>query len=180
MGKTLVIYKSRYGSTKQYAEWIASELNGDIYELSKLPKNVIGKYSIIILGGGLYAGHISGLNILKNNFENIADKKFVIFTCGMSNPNDEDAIKYIQKGLEKSIPQNIKGKIKVFHLRGSMNYSELKPLHKFMMSIVNKVLMKKEREKLSEDEKEILETYGKAFNFINKDTIKPIIEYCKT
>jgi len=30
MNKVLVIYFSKYGTTKQYSEWIASDLKGDI------------------------------------------------------------------------------------------------------------------------------------------------------
>jgi len=31
MAKVLVMYFSKYGSTKKYTEWIAAELNGDSY-----------------------------------------------------------------------------------------------------------------------------------------------------
>ena len=31
MAKALIIYSSPYGTTKEYAEWIADALNGDIY-----------------------------------------------------------------------------------------------------------------------------------------------------
>lgn len=32
MKKTAVIYKTKYGSTKKYAEWIAQNLSCDIFD----------------------------------------------------------------------------------------------------------------------------------------------------
>jgi flavodoxin len=32
--KTVVIYKTKYGSAKQYAQWIAEELKCDLFEQS--------------------------------------------------------------------------------------------------------------------------------------------------
>ena len=42
MSKVLVIYSSKYGSTKKYADWIKEELNGDFFEVDKIKliKNV--------------------------------------------------------------------------------------------------------------------------------------------
>jgi len=34
--KVAVIYKSKYGSTKGYAEWIARDVDGDLFESSKI------------------------------------------------------------------------------------------------------------------------------------------------
>lgn len=35
--KTIVIYKSKYGSTKKYAEWIADALNCTAVDAKKFP-----------------------------------------------------------------------------------------------------------------------------------------------
>ena len=68
MAKIVVMYYSKYGSTKRYAEWIASEINGDIYSIKKVNQNILENYDIIILGSGLYAGKIEGINIFINNY----------------------------------------------------------------------------------------------------------------
>jgi len=36
MRKTVVIYKSKYGKTKQYAEWIAAELNAPLFDHTEI------------------------------------------------------------------------------------------------------------------------------------------------
>jgi len=39
MNKVLIIYFSKYGTTKQYAEWIAADLNSDIHSINNSKKN---------------------------------------------------------------------------------------------------------------------------------------------
>ena len=71
MNNGIIIYKSKYGTTKKYAEWLAKEINYDIIEYSKAKINQITKYQNIIFCGAIYASGISCLSILKKN--NIID-----------------------------------------------------------------------------------------------------------
>ena len=61
MVKSLIVYFSKYGTTKEYAEWIAQELNGDIYSINNFKENTLNNYDTIIIGSGLYAGKVKGI-----------------------------------------------------------------------------------------------------------------------
>ena len=39
--KGIVLYKSKYGNTKQYAKWIADDLKFEIRDISQFKKNGI-------------------------------------------------------------------------------------------------------------------------------------------
>jgi menaquinone-dependent protoporphyrinogen IX oxidase len=75
MSKVLVMYFSKYGHTKKYAEWIALELNGDIYNIKNIKSSILKNYDAIILGSGLYAGKIEGINIIINNYEALKNQQ---------------------------------------------------------------------------------------------------------
>ena len=180
MTKVLVLYFTIYGSTKKYAEWIAEELKGDLLNINDVRHNQLHDYDTIILGGGLYAGSIKGLNLLIDNYEKIKDKKLIIFTCGLADYTKEENINSIKSRLEKIIPDNIFESIKVFHLRGYINYKKLSFKHKIMMGIRRKMIINKGMDKMNEENKEFLETYGKIVDFTDKKNIKGIIDYCKT
>ena len=53
-----VVYKSRYGTTKQYAEWIAKALDAILLEASVVKPSQLASFDIVVYGGGLYAGRI--------------------------------------------------------------------------------------------------------------------------
>ena len=51
--KILIAYQSKYGSTKQYAEWIQQDTEGDLVSIENGDKPDLTRYDIIIIGGGL-------------------------------------------------------------------------------------------------------------------------------
>lgn len=69
MSDIAVIYKSKYGSTKQYAEWISEALKADLFERGNIKYENLYKYKTIIFGGGLYASGIIGFDIIKKNLK---------------------------------------------------------------------------------------------------------------
>ncbi len=80
----VVIYKSKTGFAKKYAEWISEALKCDIKENTKLSLDDLIQYDTIIYGGGLYAVGINGINLIKNNFEALKEKNPDCF-CNRSN-----------------------------------------------------------------------------------------------
>lgn len=68
----------------------------------------------------------------------------------------------------------------VFHLRGGIKYSELSFMHKRMLSMLHKTLTKKNPDMLSDEDNELLETYGKEVDFTDRRSIAPILSYVQT
>ena len=179
MAKVLVLYFSNYGSTKKYAEWIASELSADIYSIKNVQQNILKEYDTIILGSGLYAGNISGTDIIVNNYEKIKNKKLIIFTCGLADWNEIENVNTVNKRIEKLLPENIRKNIKIYFLRGSIDYKKLNLKHRIMMWVVKTVIKKKKNDKLNEEDKEFLKTYGQTADFTDKNSITEIVNYCR-
>jgi len=192
MAKTLIIYYSKYGTTKKYAEWIASELNGDICAISDFKKDTQGKstqgkytldnYDVIVIGSALYAGRIQGMDIINKNYEILRGKKIVLFTCGLADYSKSENINEIAGRIAAVIPENIRQDIKIFYLRGGVNYKEMGFIHKKMMDMMRMLeerKLKKEGDNASEETREFLATYGQTLDFMDKSSIIGILEYCR-
>ena len=177
MNKTLVIYKSNYGSTEQYAKWISTSLKADILNYSKVKKDIFSKYNTIIYGGGLYASGINGISIINKNFELIKDKNIIIFTVGLSKTTNKELFEPI---INKNFHTDKIDKIQFFHLRGSINYKKLNLLHRTMMAMLHKTMLNKDETTLSSDDKLMLKTYGKEIDFSDVKTVLPLIKYVET
>lgn len=176
MSKLVVIYKSKYGSTKKYAEWIADELKGDLLEHSKIKAGDLINYDTIIYGGGLYAGGIGGISLITKNFEYLKEKNLIIFTVGLAPTGNKEIFTPI---IEKNCTEEMRQQIQFFNLRGWINYKKLSLIHKLMMGMLKKTLAKKKSEELSNDDKQFLETYGKKVDFTDIQTIQPLVEYAR-
>ena len=86
-GRTIVLYYSKYGATKQYAEWIAGELGADLVDVrARKPKlRDIRDYDTIIYGGGIYSGGIKGVELITKNWsKGLSAKRVIVFAVGMA------------------------------------------------------------------------------------------------
>ena len=179
MDKILVIYYSKYGHTKKYAQWLAEELNADICEDKNITADKFKNYDTIIFGGSLYAGRNKAAVALVKYFEQIKNKKVVLFTVGMFDTNNEKNIIDINKELNKVITPEIRDKIKIFHVRGGIDDKNLSFSHKIMMKIAHSALSKKSENKQTDSDKDFLAIYGKKIDFSDKKMLEPIIQYCQ-
>lgn len=177
MNKIVVVYESKYGATEKYAKWMSKELSCDLFERKKVTSKILECYETIIYGGGLYAGGVSGIKLITNSFKKIKDKNIIVFTCGLADPKDEVNVNNIRKNLNKVFSEEMKKVIKLFHLRGEIDYSKLGIMHRYMMRMLYKITAKKEYKLLKKDEQDFIDTYGKTVSFIDKEAIKPILLY---
>lgn len=171
--KIAVIYQSKYGTTKQYAAWIAAELDADLIERASIKPQRLLDYDVVIYGGGLYAGGILGSKLVTKR----PCKKLVLFTVGLADPNLTD----YSPILNKNLPSELQKDTKIFHLRGGIDYKKLSIIHRIMMAMMKKMTMgKKTYEELSGEDKYFIDTYGKEVDFTNKDSITPLVDYVKS
>ncbi|NMA66141.1 MAG: flavodoxin [Clostridiaceae bacterium] len=173
--KTLVIYRSKTGFTKKYAEWISEELTSDIIDGSKISDNMLSSYECVIYGGGLYAVGINGVKLITRNTDKLKGKKIIVFATGMSPLREEVEREVI--GNNFSIEQQ--GIIKFFYLRGGFDYSKLNPFDKLLMTLLRlSILWKKVRKKkLDSDEKGLLKIFYKPTDYTNRAEIDKLVTY---
>ena len=175
MKKVAVVFKSTYGHTKKYAEWISEELNADLLNGLKVKPQTLDKYDIVIYGGGLYATGINGASLLSDNFEKLKKKKLVIFAVGIEeNLSEAEYTKVLTHNFSIIMQRDLK----VFYLRGGINYKKLSVMHKIIMSNQKKLIEQKQ-EKTKQDEL-YLKTYGVNIDFTDKKNIQPVVDYVKS
>lgn len=171
--KTIVIYKSKTGFTKKYAEWIAEELSADIFDASKVNINMLNKYDTVVYGGSLYAVGIIGVKLIKKNINKLKHKRLVVFATGASPSRDND----INQIINKNFTVDEQKYIKFFYLRGGFNYKKLNPFDKFLMTLLKWKIKSKKQKELSADEIGMLAIYDKPIDFTDKKNIYKIITY---
>lgn len=177
MEKVVVIYKSKYGSTKKYAQWISQVLDCDLFDGTDINKEDLLKYQTIIYGGGLYASGINGVSLITKNYNLIKEKNIIIFTVGLADPNVKEHFRPI---IDKNLNDEMKNKIKIFNLRGAIDYKNLKLFHKTLMALLKSKVKKIDDDKKTEEDKLMLETYGTTVDFTDKATIEPLVTYIKS
>ena len=169
---SIIIYGSRYGSTKRYAERLA-EITGLKAVFFKDVKSVAG-YDRIVYLGALCAGGVMGLK--KTICCLSASQELFVATVGLADPSDIGNINHIRGGLKKQVPASHYDESKIFHLRGAIDYSKLSLKHRIMMRLLYSKVVKIPEAERDAEVRALIATYGKQVDFVNFDTLKPIVK----
>ena len=73
--KAIVIYNSKRGSTKQYAEWIASGLGCTSVSLENLDYGSLGQFDVVIFGSWLRGSGIVGFDKFRKQITILIETK---------------------------------------------------------------------------------------------------------
>lgn len=173
--RVAIVYQSKYGSTQRYAEWMAEELQADLFEGSSVKVKDLHPYDVIIFGGGLYAVGILGIQLLKKNYDQLRDKKLIVFAVGAS-PARKEAIDHV---IHSNFTDEMKATVPFFLLRGAFNYQNLNRLDKLLMWLMKLKLKSKKPEELDADGKGLLASYERPVDWTQKKAIQPILDVIK-
>ena len=172
----IVIYKSKYGSTKAYAQWIADELGCMAYAAGSGKIDDIMKYDTIIYGGGLYAEVIAGVSLITKNIEKLKGKKLIVYTTGITPIDCRDY--YDKLVVEKNFKKGEAESIKIFNFLGKMVVNELSLVHRTAIKSLKKLMSGKENP--TEMEKLLIELCDCDGDYTDKSAIEPLINYAKS
>lgn len=172
---TVVVYRSKYGATKKYAEWIAEALNCKAIENRNLKIEDLLQYDTIIYGGGLYAEVIDGVTLITKNLDKLDGKKLVVFSTGIT------PLKYTEYYDKLVIDKNFKpemlDKIKIYNFMGKMIIDELSAVHRAALKTLKQIMSAKKNP--NEMEKLLIELCETSGDFTDKNAIKDLIDYAK-
>lgn len=171
----VVLYRTKYGSTKAYADWIAQELSCDAHDAKGVKAEDLSEYDTIIYGGGLYAEIISGVSLITKNIDKLSGKKLIVFTTGLT-PTDCREY-YDGMVMEKNFKGDIKDKIKVFNFPGKMLMDELSLVHKTAIKSLKAIMSKKENP--TEMEKLLIDLCDVDADLTDRSLITELVEYVK-
>jgi menaquinone-dependent protoporphyrinogen IX oxidase len=161
--KILIAYQSKYGSTKQYAEWIHNEMNGDLVNIENGDKPDLARYDIIIIGGSVRVGNIVIATFIVDNWSVLEGKKVILFTTSGTPPQHPK----IRSIYEKSLPEEIRREIKYFPLHGRISRENLTLFDKFLIAIG----------KIMEQDETLKKDMGKDFDGVQRENLLPLLKY---
>ncbi len=172
---SIVIYKSKYGSTRAYAEWIAEELNCAAVEAKNISADELIKYDAIIYGGGLYAEVIAGVRLITKNLKKLCGKKIAVFTTGITPLDCRDY--YDKLVIEKNFKAEDIEKIRVFNFMGKMILDELTGPHRAAIKMLRQIMSSKENP--TEMEKLLIDLCDCDGDFTDRSAIGELVRYIK-
>ena len=125
--KILVVYQSKTGYTKKYAEWVSQDLKCDLENIKKLNKN-IENYDLIIYGGWIMGGKQLSFNLSLP--KKLNSKKLIVFGVGFTPKEEVDIKKMKNENKLEDTP--------LFYFQGGMNPKKMGFISKMIVRMVTK------------------------------------------
>lgn len=169
----ILLYGSRYGSARRYAEELGRQLAVTPLPFSQAP--ALSSYDTIVYLGSLYAGGVLGLAKTFRRVSLRPGQRLILVTVGLANPAHGETRAHIRAGLKGQLSQDLLDQAKVFHLRGGIDYSRLSLPHRAMMGMLHQKLKRTAPEALTEDDRALLATYGKKVDFVDLRALAPVL-----
>lgn len=165
--KAIVIYNSKTGFTKQYAQWISAEVKCDCISLEEVGRISLKDYDTVVFGSWFHAGRIQKLGWLFDRQKEDMSKNYIVFAVGASPADNSD----VKTAMENNIPKN--SVIKSFYLPGGLNYDKLGITARIMLKIYS-TMLKKSKSSTPEQIK-AGEMMSKSYDVSDKKYIIPIV-----
>lgn len=172
MSKGIILYQSKYGATKKYAEWLKALTEFDMAETRKADIKKVQEYDIIILGGGIYASGIAGLSFLKKNIGKLAGKKIAVFCVGAS-PYDE-------KAYEEIYTHNFKNElagVQCFYGRGAWNEAAMSFTDRTLCKMLQKAVAKQDPATYEPWQQALMCAVGQSCDWTDKKYLEPVLKF---
>lgn len=164
--KGLVLYKGKYGATRDYAGFIGEALKWPVYTPEQLLTPTLNEADVLVIGSSVYAGRLLLHGWLKKHAEQIKNKKVYLFIVCATPADKKEVLEQIAK---LNIPAVLRDRVIVHFLRGRVVIKDLNWLDKLMLKFAAKGTK-------DPDEKQRM-LFG--FDAVNRENTVPLINALK-
>ncbi len=169
--KTIIIYNSQTGFTKQYAEWLAEDLQCRLVPYSQKEEIDFSQYDAMVFGSWCHAGMIKKIKWFRKNLPALKGKKKAVFVVG-ANPMGNQEIEASLKGNFSE-----EEKVEVFYLQGGLRYEKMGASSRMMMKMFSSMVAKKKNK--SPEEEQMARMIGQSYDISDRRFLRPVAAYLK-
>ena len=128
--KGIIVYKGKYGTTEQYAQWMSEELNFPYLSATELDEGDLSYFDFIIIGSSVYNGKLQISQWLQTNLKALRGKKIFFFQVAGTSPLEKEKLNTY---FRLSVPEEIREQCEIYYYPGKMLFNELSWKDRFML-----------------------------------------------
>lgn len=183
--KVLVVYSSKRGSTRQYAEWIAEDLGEictcDLTDFAGINEYNLQEYDFIV-----YGGWIRGSGIVDfDNFRKIIKRdmslldRMIVFGVGVANETPENYMQVWSLNLGKIDPRNVH-RATLYILAGAYDPEKITGMDNMLMKVMKKVLIAGSTKEASREAQLMKERLENGVDMVERGNIRALVKEVKS
>lgn len=166
----IILYSSKTGFTRKYAELLALELGCTALPLSRAPADLSG-YTAVVFGSRLHAGIFDGWKKAQKLLQSRGAKQLMVFATGAMPNEAEDTI---QKIWEQNLTPAEREAIPHFYLQAGLCYEKMGGVDRAMMKFAAWAMSRK-KAKTPEDEA-FQNAISKSYDISDPKYLRPLAD----
>lgn len=143
----------------------------DVMDAAKAKKADVADYDVIVLGGGIYAMGIAGLDFLRRNPELSAQKKMFVF-CDGASPICQEAVDAVRERNMKDGLANVP----LFYFRGGWDMQHMSFMDRSLCKMLRKAVAKKDPAQYEPWEQALMEAGETQCDWTDETYIQPLLD----
>ncbi len=171
MKDVALVYTTKYGHTKQYADWLKEELDIEVKTINTFNAAQMLSYKLVIFASGVYNDKIQIMDFIKKQGTSINPSRIMIAAVTWFTNESEDAK---PKLIEDNYPENFKNVVPLVILNSGINKKQINVMEKAQITAASLAINKHE-ERTSDDINALAIIKGYA-DQTSKDNIKYLKE----
>lgn len=142
MKKIALVYSSKSGHTKQYADWLKEDVGDiDVIPVATFSPSQTMAYKLIIFACGVYGDKLSIMDYVKKNITAMSPQKTMIMAVSWYTNDSEEAKK---KLIEENYPEQFKNSVPIFVLNSGVDKKSLSAMDKMKLTAAQVMIDKKD------------------------------------
>lgn len=180
MSKAIVIYTSKRGSTKQYAEWIAEDLGCSALTLDEAKAQDINlyEYDCIIYGGWIRGSGIVDFDRFARWLDDELMQRLIVYGVGFADETAENYAQVWGYSIGRIDPRN-ENKAIMYILGGRYDPAAVKGMDKAMMKIMRTVLLSGSTPEAKMQANKIKDRIDNGVDMVRRENIASLVKDAK-
>lgn len=164
--KVLILYNSKTGFTKRYAEWLAEEIPCDLLSYDERDTAKFDDYDAVVYGGWAHAGTVAGFKWFKEQLPKLSGKIVAVFATGATPAGTPEQM--------EMLAQKPAGNLPFFYCQSGLCYEKMGTGNKLLMSMFRKMM-----KKMKGEDSEMYQMLCHSYDISSKELLTPLIQYLR-
>lgn len=141
MKKIAIVYSSKYGHTKQYADWLKEDVDADAIDISKFNITQMLAYKLVIFACGVYGDKLSIMDFVKKNVTAIPVQKTMVMAVGWYTNDSKEAA---EKLMTDNYPPEFKDKVPMYIVNSGLDKKQISKMDSVKLVAAKLAIEKKD------------------------------------
>lgn len=176
MKNAVIIYRSKTGFTKKYANWLAESLSCQAISYENRASIHLAEYKIVVYMGSFCAGVIGGIKWFKKEAADLSNTAKVVLAVGAMPEGTPEA----PEAIASNFSEEEQKEIKAFYLPGGLAYEKMGLKDRMLMKAFSRMMKRKaDKKDASREQKEMAQVIARSYDCSDRTYLEPAIAYIK-